>query len=126
MLKLSRILRQRSALAGYRHTWDLGALAAGATAQFNEDNAHIRPGLTARPDYNGITVVNNSDVDVYADLDYSPSRRIVVLAHSAQTIENLVPYLTLNVTNSSTTTAITAGQVYVTVKYERDVLREAA
>ena len=123
---MPRTLRQRSALAGYRHTWDIGALAAGGTVQYNEDSVHIRPGLEARGDFNGLMVVNNSDADLYVDLDYSPSRRIVVLAHSAQTLDNMIPYLTLDVTNASTATAITAGQVYVTVKYERDVLREGS
>ncbi|MDD2326175.1 MAG: hypothetical protein PHW63_09290 [Alphaproteobacteria bacterium] len=119
-----RSLRERSQRAGYRNTWNIGTLAAGATVQYAEHSDQLRPGLEARGEFNGISILNNSGADLWVDLDYLSGKRIVVVAHSAQSLDNMVPYLTLNVTNASTATAVNDKEVYVTVKNERDVLRE--
>jgi hypothetical protein len=121
---VKRTLRDRSKAAAYRNAWNIGALAAGATIQYNESSDQLRPGLEARGEFNGISILNNSAANIRVNLDYLVNRPIVIVAHSQVALDDLVPFLTLDVTNTSATTAVNDTEVYITVRNERDVLRE--
>ena len=118
------LTRQKSkSTAEWAFSWDTGPLAAAASKQYSTESPELRPGINAKGFFNGFVIVNNSDVAFAVDFDCNPDRRRVIPAHSANNFSNLVPYQELTITNLSATVATTAGQVYLTVRNERDVLR---
>jgi hypothetical protein len=118
------ISRQRTAKnAEWTSTFDPGVLAAGAVKQYQTESAELRPGINAVGFFNCITVINNSDADIGIEFDCNPDRRRRFPAHSAVPLTNMVPFQELNVLNLSTKAATAAGEVDVTVRYERDVFR---
>lgn len=119
-------MKVKSRAAEWAKSFDPGVIAAKGMKQYSQDSAELRPGINARGFFNALTVVNNSDVDIAIDLDFMTDRRRVVPAHSAVPFTNMTPYQGINIVNLSTTAATAAEQVYVTVRNERDVLREAA
>jgi len=109
--------------AEWAKSFDPGALAAGASKQYTTESAELRPGIKEKGFFNALTVVNNSDVDIAIDFDFNPDRRRTVPAHAAVPYTNLVPYQEMNVLNKSATTATAAGEVEITIRNERDVMR---
>lgn len=118
------MMKKQSEQAEWAYCFDPGVIAAGSMKQFTQDSAQLRPGINARGHFNGLTVVNNSDCDIAVDFDFMPDRRRIVMAHTSNTFGNMTPYQGFDVHNLSSTTATAAAEVYITVRYERDVLRE--
>jgi hypothetical protein len=108
--------------AEWAKSFDVGVLQAGEIHQYQRDSPELRPGIKAKGFYNGLTVLNNSDEQIAVDFDMMEDRRRVIPAHSAVPFTNVVPFQELNVENLSATPT-DAGEVYITVRYERDVLR---
>jgi len=119
-------MRENSQKAEWAKSFDPGILAAKAVKQYSPDSEELRPGINARRYFNALSVLNNSDVDIAVEPDYNPDRRRVIPAHSAVPFTNITPYQGLNVVNLSTTTATAEEEVYITVRYERDILREGS
>ena len=118
--------KRRSDSAEWAATFDPGIIAAKGMKQYQTESAELRPGINARGFFNSLTVINGSDVDIAVEPDMNPDRRRVIPARTAVPFTNMTPYQELNVINLSTTTATAAEQIYITVRYERDVLRQPA
>lgn len=117
-------LRAESRKNGVFRSISLGALAAKALKQYDRDNADLRSINRQFSAFNRIEVINNSSVKIYVDLDFTTQKRLAVNANSVF-IKDSVMFQEFNVTNASTTTAISDGEVDITVGYERPLLREA-
>jgi hypothetical protein len=117
-------LRAESRKSGFKYSFDLGVLAAKALSQYERDSTTIR-NINRNYGYmNLISVINNSNVQLAIDLDFSSQKRIVIPASSAIT-RDLENFQEFNVINLSTTTATAANEVNITIGYERSLLRES-
>ena len=116
-------MRRKSQRGGLHRTFSLAGLAAGALVQYSRDHADIRGALQDYQEFNSMFIINNSDVDVAVDLDFTASKRTVVPAHMTLNIDQ-VSYLEFQVTNLSTTDASTTGQIVITAINERPLARE--
>jgi len=121
MTQLSRI-RKESTRSGVKHIITVGALNAGIMTQYDRDSADLRSVNRHFGAMNFIVVQNNSDEILAIDLDYTSARRLVVNPKSEIT-EDSIMYQEFNVTNISATN-VSAGEVYITVGYERPLARE--
>lgn len=117
-------LRQRSLRGGIKRQFSIGALAAGAMSQYTRDHVDIRGVLQDYKEFNSMFIINNSEVNIAVDLDFSSSKRTIVPAHMTMMVDQ-VSYLEFQVTNLDAATATTAGQVILTAMNERPLAREA-
>lgn len=123
MTQLSRV-RAESQRQGAKRLIDLGALAASGYTQYGRDHADLRVTNRTYGAHNFITVINNSTVNIAVDLDYTTAKRYIVPASSMISVD-MVMYQEFSVTNLSASTGVAAGEVYLTIGYERQLLREA-
>jgi len=115
-------IRAQSRFAGVKKVYDLGALANGAMVQAERDSGDLKVINRQFGYLNFITVINNSTSKIFVDLDFTTEKRFVVPSGSMITVDSVM-YQELNVTNAGPD-AITAGQVYVSIGYERPLMRE--
>lgn len=116
-------LRARSLRSGIKRSFIPGIIAAGANLQYSREHDDIRGVLQDYKEFNSMFILNNSDVAIAIDLDYTPSKRTTIPAHVAIEIPQ-VSYLEFQITNLSTTAATAAGDIVITAINERPLARE--
>jgi len=122
MAQTSNVKRQ-SQRQGVRHIIDVGVLAANGMNQYDRDGADLRAINRQFGSMNFFSIVNGSSVALAIDLDYTTLKRTIVPASSMITVDSVM-FQELNLTNLSTTVATAAGDVYLTVGFERPLVRE--
>lgn len=118
------VLRARSLRSGVKRSFAIPALSAGAIVQYGRDHSDIRGVLADYKEFNSMYVLNNSDVALAIDLDFTAEKRTIIPAHMTMTIDQ-VQYLEFQVKNLDGSTATTEGQVVITAINERPLAREA-
>jgi len=123
MVQKTQNLREQSRLAGVKRVINTGVILASGVAQFERDSSNLKVINRQFGYMNFITVTNNSTVNVAVDLDFTTEKRFVIPASSMITVDSVI-YQEFNVTNLSATTPVADKEIYVTVGYERPLMRE--
>jgi len=122
MAQTSNVKRQ-SQRQGVHHLIDVGVLAATAMNQYDRDGTELRAINRQFGAMNFFSIVNGSTVALAIDLDYTTLKRTIIPASSMITVDSVM-FQEFNLTNLSATTATVAGDVYITVGFERPLMRE--
>ena len=117
-------LRAESIKRGYKRTISLGALAASAFKQYERTHDDLKYAIRTYDAFNAMTIINNSSANIAVDLDFQTEKRVVVIAGSMVSIDSIM-FKEFNVTNLSASTAISDGEVYITIVFERPLARES-
>lgn len=113
----------RSKQVGIKRTIKVGAIAAGATTQYERNHAKLKQGVREYGAYNAINIINNDIVDVEIALDFADNKTYLVPDGAMISIDE-VDYREFDITNLDAGTAVTANKIRVTVMYEAPLERE--
>lgn len=116
-------LRKASERAGVKVPISLAALNAGLMVQYDRDHASLKYARRVYGGFNKLYVQNNSDENIAIDLDFTTSKRFVIVSKTGMEITDVF-FEEFNVTNLSATNT-SADEVIITCIFERPLAREA-
>ncbi len=121
---MSDMLRAAIRKAGYKRTIAIPAMALGTQLQYSRDNAELSPGLKQYGAYNNITIMNLSSlVNLRVNLDFSPTKYIIVPASTTIALDEIV-FQEFDIHNLSATDGLVANECWVTISYEPPFKRD--
>jgi hypothetical protein len=115
-------LRKASEQKGVKVPISLAALNAGLMVQYDRDHASLKFARRVYGRFNKLYVQNNSDENIAIDLDFTTSKRYIVIARTGKEITD-IDFQEFNVTNISATNT-SADEVVITCIFERPLARE--
>lgn len=120
---MSESIRAELRRRGWTKTLAIPAMTAGALLQYSRDDDALRPGIRGYGSFNLITVMNlDTSSTVRVRLDYSADRIVIAPPGAVVSIDQIT-YQDFQIENIGATT-IAVDKVFVTVGFERPLLRD--